>query len=318
MSLPRRSSAQFVRAKAGRVGLAGLVGVVGLVGMAGLPRRSSALLVRAEAGRPAITGVSHVALQISDLAKARTFYSGLLGYTEMAPAGRAHIAVFAVNDRQRLIVHDGLAADRDERLLDVAFETANVDALREFLLSRGARVSEPKHDADAGGRSIDVVDPDGHRVQFVQLDRAAPASAVAAGDRRLSRRILHAGLTIRDAAAADRFYKGMLAFSEIWRGGRTDDVTSWINMRTPEGTEYLEYMLEAGPLDRRQLGSAHHVALVVPDMQEALELVRSRLTPQDPNAGANPQIGRNRKWQLNLYDPDGTRIELMEPWITVK
>src|SRR5207247_6939918 len=138
------------------------------------------------------------------------------------------------------------------------------------------------------------------------VDRAAATSPVASPDRRSSRRILHAGLTIRDAAAADRFYNGTLAFSEIWRGGRTDDVTSWINMRAPESTEYLEYMLQTGPLDRRQLGTAHHVALAVPDMQEALELVRSRLTPQDPNAAANPQIGRNRKQQLNLVDPDGT------------
>ena len=288
------------------------------MGLVGPSRGSSVQLVRAEAGRPPITGVSHVALQTSDLAKARKFYSGLLGYAEVAAAGRPHTAVFAVNDRQRLIVRDGLPADRDERLLDVAFETPDIEVLRQFLLSRSARVSEPKHDADAGGRSIEVVDPDDHRVQFVQLDRAGSASAVAGADRRVSRRILHAGLTIRDAAAADRFYKGILAFSEIWRGGRTDDMTSWINMRTPEGTEYLEYMLEAGSLDRRQLGTAHHVALVVPDMQEALELVRSRLTPQDSNAGANPQIGRNRKWQLNLYDPDGTRIELMEPWITVR
>ena len=26
-----------------------------------------------------------------------------------------------------------------------------------------------------------------------------------------------------------------------------------------------------------------------------------------------PRIGRNLRWQLNLYDPDGTRVELMEP-----
>jgi lactoylglutathione lyase len=269
-------------------------------------------------GRPPIVGVSHVAVQTSDLVKARGFYSGLLGYAEVPPVGRPHAAVFAVNDRQRLIVHDGLPADRDERLLDVAFETTNVEALREFLNARGARVPEPIHDVEAGGRRVEAVDPDGHRVQFVQLDHDARASTVAGPDRRVSRRILHAGLTIRDVAAADRFYKGMLTFSEIWRGGRTDDVTSWINMRAPEGTEYLEYMLEAGAVDRRQLGTLHHVALVVPDMQEALALVRSRMTPQDPNAGANPQIGRNRKWQLNLYDPDGTRIELMEPWPTVR
>ncbi|HYX82893.1 MAG TPA: hypothetical protein VE714_10905, partial [Gemmatimonadales bacterium] len=56
------------------------------------------------------------------------------------------------------------------------------------------------------------------------------------------------------------------------------------------------------------------VALVVPDMQEALLIVRSRTAPGDPNHRATPQIGRNNRWQLNLYDPDGTRIELMEPW----
>jgi hypothetical protein len=28
--------------------------------------------------------------------------------------------------------------------------------------------------------------------------------------------------------------------------------------------------------------------------------------------GPQPQIGRDGKWQLNLYDPDGTRVELME------
>jgi len=264
--------------------------------------------------RPPIVGIAHVTVQTSDLGRARRFYSGLLGYPEVVLTGRPHAAVFAVNDRQRLIVHDGLPAERDERLLEIAFETASIGALQAFLRARGAHVSEPTSDVERGGRQIEVVDPDGHRVQFVQLDRDGRTAVVASPDRRVSRRILHAGLTIRDAATADRFYKEVLTFSEIWRGGRTDDVTSWINMRTPEGTEYLEYMLQTGPIDRRQLGTAHHVALVVPDMQEALELVRSRLTPQDPNASANPQIGRNRRWQLNLYDPDGTRIELMEPW----
>ena len=27
-----------------------------------------------------------------------------------------------------------------------------------------------------------------------------------------------------------------------------------------------------------------------------------------------PQVGRNRRWQLNLFDPDGSRTELMEPY----
>jgi lactoylglutathione lyase len=259
-------------------------------------------------------GLAHVTVQTADLAKARLFYTGLLGYTEVRLAGRPNAAVFAVNDRQRLIVHDGLPPEQDERLANVAFEATDVAALREFLLARSVRVTDAARDEEAGGRTVEVVDPDGHRVQFVELDRNVRRLPPVTPDGRVARRILHAGVIVRDVTSADSFYKGLLTFSEIWRGGRTDDVTSWINMRVPDGTDYLEYMLVAGSVDRRQRGTLHHVALVVPDIQEALELVRSRASPQDPNGSATPQIGRNRRWQLNLYDPDGTRVELMEPW----
>jgi hypothetical protein len=34
----------------------------------------------------------------------------------------------------------------------------------------------------------------------------------------------------------------------------------------------------------------------------------------DPASVRSPQVGRNRRWQLNLFDPDGSRAELMEPF----
>ena len=261
--------------------------------------------------RPPIAGIAHVAIQTSDLARARTFYGGLLGYTEIPPR-RSHTAVFIVNDRQRLIVRDGLPPARDERFIDLAFET-DASAMRAFLIASGARPGEPAQDADAGGQRIETTDPDGHPVQFVELDRAR-ATRLATPDARLSKRILHAGLTVRDSAAADRFYKDTLGFSETWRGGRPEGVINWINMRVPDGTDYLEYMLTPAALDRRQLGTAHHIALLVPSIQDALETVRARTAADDPNHRAIPQIGRNNRWQLNLFDPDGTRIECMEPW----
>jgi catechol 2,3-dioxygenase-like lactoylglutathione lyase family enzyme len=262
--------------------------------------------------RPPIAGIAHVAIQVSDLAKARAFYGDLLGCPEIGPA-RPHTAVFFVNDRQRLIVRDGLPASRDERFIDLAFET-DVRAMREFLSARGAQSGDPADEADAGGRRIGIADPDGHSLQFVELNRDGRGAA-ATPDRRLSRRILHAGLTIKDRAAADRLYKDVLGFAEIWRGGRPEGTINWINMRVPDATDYLEYMLyPAAPPDRRQLGSAHHVALLVPDIQLALETVRSRTAADDRNHRAIPQIGVNNRWQLNLFDPDGTRVELMEPW----
>ena len=272
--------------------------------------------------RPVIAGVAHATIQVSDLVKARKFYGDLLGYTEVASADRAHVAVFAVNDRQRLIVRDGLPANRDERFINLAFEVGDAAAMRAWLGARGMQAGQPAPDAMAGGRRIEVADPDAHAVQFVELDRStAPrrrseqAVRPAAVDARLSRRILHAGLTVKDSAAADRFYKDTLGFSETWRGGRPEGVINWINMRVPDGTDYLEYMLyPTTPPTRRQLGSAHHVALLVTDIQQALETVRSRTAADDPNHRANPNIGTNNRWQLNLFDPDGTRVELMEPW----
>jgi catechol 2,3-dioxygenase-like lactoylglutathione lyase family enzyme len=261
--------------------------------------------------RPPIVGLAHVRLQTSDLRKARAFYGAVLGYREV-PQSSPNVALFRVNDRQRIIVRAGLPPDRDERLIDVAFETADVHAARAFLVARGIDAKESEDAGEGGGPAIETVDPDGHRIRLIML--LSDARPRERADQRISTRILHAGLTVRDAAAADAFYKNVLGFSEIWRGGRTDGVTSWINMRVPDGTDYLEYMLMAARPDRRELGTAHHVALLVPSIQDALELVRARTHPDDPNHRANPQIGRNNRWQLNLYDPDGTRIELMEPW----
>ncbi len=52
----------------------------------------------------------------------------------------------------------------------------------------------------------------------------------------------------------------------------------------------------------------HHLALGVEQIQPAYQIVLQRgYTPPQP-----PKIGRDGKWQLNLYDPDWTRVEMME------
>ena len=56
----------------------------------------------------------------------------------------------------------------------------------------------------------------------------------------------------------------------------------------------------------------HHVALLVDDMQEAYEAVLDRVPRSRWKDVGSPRVGRNRRWQLNLFDPDGTRTELME------
>jgi lactoylglutathione lyase len=269
------------------------------------------LALQAPPARPPVVGLAHVRLMTSDLGKAKQFYGGLLGLPEV-PQASGQVAIFRVNDRQHIIVRAGLPPDRDDRFIDVAWETDDVTAMRGYLRARGVDARDAEDPGEGEGRSLEMIDPDGHRLRLVHVTTGP--SPVGAADGRISRRMQHAGLTIRNADGADRFYKDVLGFSEIWRGGRPEGTTNWINMRVPQGTAYLEYMLTTAAPDRRQLGTLHHIALLVPDIQAALETVRARTDPSDPNHRAVPQIGVNRRWQLNVYDPDGTRIEFMEPF----
>jgi hypothetical protein len=58
----------------------------------------------------------------------------------------------------------------------------------------------------------------------------------------------------------------------------------------------------------KELGVMHHFALGVPSVRASDQIVVKRGFKHE-----KPQIGRDGKWQLNLYDPNYTRVELMEP-----
>jgi catechol 2,3-dioxygenase-like lactoylglutathione lyase family enzyme len=279
----------------------------------------STAVAQNQPARPLIVGIAHIAFQVSDIAKARDFYGGVLGYEEpfqiLNPDGSLALTYFKVNDRQYIEIFPGLPPDQDERLKHIAFETADIEALRVYLQSRGVKVPDAHRQGRDGNFNFTVTDPDKHTVEFVQY-RPGSLHTKARGKymsaQRISDRILHVGVTVADAAAADKFYKDLLGFAETWRGGRDDSTLNWINMKVPDGTDYVEYMLTTGKPTRQQLGSSHHVALLVPDIQKALETARQRV--DDPAKIRSPQVGRNRRWQLNLFDPDGSRAELMEPY----
>lgn len=258
--------------------------------------------------RPRITGISHVAFRVSDAAAARTFYRELLGLSE--GASRDGRQQYNVGSHQYLSVQPGLPANEDERLMHLAFATPDIAALAAYLTERGVEARQPADRCQPS--AIHVTDPDGHTIEFVQAEFPPPPPSAAGHS--LSNRILHAGLSVRDEQRAHTFYRDVLGFSEIWRGGRPEGTTSWINMRVPDGTDYLEYMLAAKAPDRRQLGSMHHACLRVPDIQTAWETVAGR-SEASARARLNvPSVGVNGRWQLNLFDPDGSRIELMEPF----
>jgi catechol 2,3-dioxygenase-like lactoylglutathione lyase family enzyme len=272
----------------------------------------AALLAQSGAStqRPPIIGVAHIALETDDLAAARKFYGTGLGFEE--PFKLDNAAFFKVNDHQYIKVSPDLKSETQDRLSHIAFETTDVRKLRDYLASRGIAVpAELQPDPD-GNLTMMLEDPDGHHVEFVQY---MPGSLLSKnfgkflGSDRVSKRMIHVGVTVKDRAAADRFYKDVLGFKMTWYGGKTDTIADWVDMRVPEGTDWLEYMLNVHNPTPKQLGVMHHLALGVPDIQAGYQTVLARgVKPPQP-----PKIGRDGKWQLNLYDPNFTRVELMEP-----
>jgi hypothetical protein len=87
----------------------------------------------------------------------------------------------------------------------------------------------------------------------------------------------------------------------------------------PDGKDYVEFMLYSKLPAPDARGTKNHISLMVPDADKALAELQKRAArglykaPEGKGKELAIQIGVNRKRQINLYDPDGTRIELMEP-----
>lgn len=150
------------------------------------------------------------------------------------------------------------------------------------------------------------MDPDHHRIRFIDASLSNLQSGSAHGS---PVRMIHAGFIVKQRSAEDHFYKDLLGFRLYWHGGMKDDKDDWVDMQVPDGTDWIEYMLNIpANADRHTLGVMNHIALGVADIRAAREqLIRNGWKP-----GEEPKIGRGGKWQLNVYDPDETRVEFME------
>lgn len=266
---------------------------------------SSAL---AKPKRPRIVGIQSVDISVSNTLNAKSFYSMVLGSKslvdfaacvccEKAPATPLPASIFALPSGQTIRLTTD-QANLTILLRSVAYTVDDVQALKKYFKSRHIQFTEATGPARKQQR-LCLSDPEGHTLVFAEPPVPSQPGL----------RIIHTGFIVRDQAAMDHFYKDILGFKPYWHGGMHDNETSWISLQVPDGTDWIEYMVNL-PLnpDQRLRGIMNHIALGVPDIQAA----REQLVKNGVHLTEEPKLGRDGKWQLNLYDPDQTRIEFME------
>jgi lactoylglutathione lyase len=272
-----------------------------------------------EPKRPKVLGISHIGFYVSNLQKARWFYEDFLGFAEpydlKRDDGSVSLAFIKINDDQTI----ELSTDppkQDGQLSHIAFYTDSAEGMREYLGSLGVKVPPTVPKGKIGNLNFAVRDPDGHNVEIVQYVPESWARQQAGKylpDSRISTHMPHVGVTIAALDPAMKFYRDLLGFQEFWRGSSNGTVLSWVDMRVPDGQDYLELMLYGNQPDAQSLGVMNHLCLVVPSVEKAVAALKARPAAKDYTQPIEVRVGKNGKRQANLFDPDGTRVELMEP-----
>ena len=84
-------------------------------------------------------------------------------------------------------------------------------------------------------------------------------------------------------------------------------------MKVPDGEDYIELMLYRSLGSPKGWGTKNHISLMVPDIEKSVKDLELRPYYKEYGNPLAIHTGVNQKRQVNLYDPDGTRVELMEP-----
>ncbi len=261
--------------------------------------------------RPRILGIDHVSVYVSDVKKSLSFYSEAMGLRSKCPDYTDAEPCFLVAPSAQRVYLKPASTEVKNRtrknwLAEVAFVTDNAQQMRQYLLGHGMRPGPLRRDSDGSG-FFAVRDPEGNPIAFVQ--RTASKIGYGPASRQISAHLIHAGFVVKDLGVENRFYVDLLGFRLYWYGGFKDDGVDWYELQVPDGPDWIEYMLNIpATADHRELGVQNHFSFGVMNVHNAASMLRSNgLQTFD-----GPEVGRDGKDSLDAYDPDGTRVEVME------
>ncbi|HEX4154474.1 MAG TPA: VOC family protein [Acidobacteriaceae bacterium] len=289
-----------------------IVGAVLLVTSGGMAQQPA---------RPAITGIAFMRVYTTDAAAAQRFYGQTLGFEQHVMDG---LWVYPVNKLQWLEVVPHAGPKTNDMMAAIAFTTRDAAGLERYLAAHGVTAEQPLKDGEFGVR-----DPEGNLVIFVQSE-AVQSAVVRAADKEdrlgtiarmvadapasphaTSHRIIHVGFIVDDPEKENTFWRELLGFRPYWHGTMHPGRTDWMSMQVPDGSDWIEYMLHATePPSLHDSGMMDHFSLGTARMDDVLAQLQKNDCQGDHCESI--QVGKDGKIQLNLFDPDLTRVEYME------
>jgi len=258
--------------------------------------------------RPRVEGIAHMAYYVSDLNRSRAYYEDFLGFPEAfalkRPDGSDHVAIVKINDRQ--FIQLLAEAPRNHGLLhDVAFWTRDIEGVRASLASAGLTVPVVAKDRD-GDLVLELTDPSGFAIEVLQYDpesRTGLTKGKAVSTTGISDHIDHVGLLVDDLVSASRFYGEALAFT-------AEKETS--KRRIGDGPDRFEVGFERRPRTPERFHIKNHICLSVADVPAVVTRLQAKPAAKSYRE-IETHVLENGKHVAELYDPDGNRVELMEP-----
>ncbi len=269
--------------------------------------------------RPPITGIAHASFYTKDMESTRKFYTEYFGFAEpfslMAANGKDLALTFIkINDRQFVEIFPEKAKGGN-RMYHFAVETKDAEAMRKYLASKGMKVPDKTPKGRTGNSNYFVTDPNGTICEIVQYEKGSMSDKCLGKDlpeTRISARMSHVGFMVPDLDKALAFYCGILGFKETWRGSRDEKNVTWVNLKVPDGNDYIELMLFDKKPSDNAMGTMNHICLEVKDVAATLATLTSRKLPDGLKVPTAIKTGINKKRQINCFDTDGTRVEIME------
>lgn len=262
--------------------------------------------------RPAITGIAYVRFAVEDQAAEAAFFEKL-GYRALHPDAGPNVSMYYLDAALRQHIETVVAppvqtAGGPSRLLAVGLQTSSVTQMQKYLAAKGVTGDTLRDHV------LVVHDPEGNVLEFTDAVPVSGAEGVLRATldyNAVSHRIIHAGFVVQSEQKQNAFYRGILGFRSYWHGGMKEDVTDWSSVQVPDGTDWIEYMLRLKPdADAETRGVLNHVSLGVVKMDAVVAKLKENGC--DTKACTASQMGRDGKVQLNLYDPEHTRVEVME------